>query len=199
MASAPGRMFFRGFAESTKKWVVAICLLILASTMLIYVISGVYQNIQHTHAHPQVVFLRADLNVPVTKEGEVKVTDDTRIVSSIPTIKELQSLGAKTVVTSHMGRPKGKINERMRLAPIAEVMAQRLGSPVTAVDDCIGDSVKQVCQSMQSGDVVLLENLRFHAGETKNEEAFSAQLASDTGAMVYVNDAFGTAHRCAVC
>eukprot|EP00465_Bigelowiella_longifila_P007130 CAMPEP_0185279112 /NCGR_PEP_ID=MMETSP1359-20130426/62729_1 /TAXON_ID=552665 /ORGANISM="Bigelowiella longifila, Strain CCMP242" /LENGTH=438 /DNA_ID=CAMNT_0027873883 /DNA_START=131 /DNA_END=1447 /DNA_ORIENTATION=- len=174
MASAPGRMFFRGFAESTKKSV---------------------KSLTQADIEGKVVFVRADLNVPVTKEGEVKVTDDTRIVSSIPTIKELQSLGAKTVVTSHMGRPKGKVNERMRLAPIAQVMAQHLGSPVTAVSDCIGESVRKACQSMRGGDVVLLENLRFHAGETKNEEAFSARLASDTGAMAYVNDAFGTAHR----
>mmetsp|Transcript_29700 Transcript_29700/g.72358 ORF Transcript_29700/g.72358 Transcript_29700/m.72358 type:complete len:448 (+) Transcript_29700:142-1485(+) len=164
----------RTFAESTKKSV---------------------KSISSADVKGKVVFLRADLNTPVTKEGEVKVTDDTRVAASVPTIKLLQEMGAKVVVTSHMGRPKGKVNDRMRLTPVGECLAGHLGCPVTTLDDCVGPTVSSACASMEDGEVVLLENLRFYPGETKNDEEFSEKLAADTGASVYVNDAFGTAHR----
>eukprot|EP00472_Partenskyella_glossopodia_P005422 CAMPEP_0197520992 /NCGR_PEP_ID=MMETSP1318-20131121/6302_1 /TAXON_ID=552666 /ORGANISM="Partenskyella glossopodia, Strain RCC365" /LENGTH=436 /DNA_ID=CAMNT_0043072789 /DNA_START=1 /DNA_END=1311 /DNA_ORIENTATION=- len=143
----------------------------------------------------KVVFLRADLNVPMTKEGEVKVTDDTRVAASVPTISALKSMGAKVVVTSHLGRPKGKVNERMRMAPVAECLGQHLKCEVPSIDDCIGKSVTSATKNMQNGDVILLENLRFHEGETQNDDDFSQDLYKSTGADVYVNDAFGTAHR----
>lgn len=135
--------------------------------------------------------VRVDFNVPLDADGTV--TDETRINAALPTIKELQSKGAKIILTSHLGRPKGERNSSMSLSPVAPLLAQKLGTPVLFLEDCIGDRVKSAVDTLQDGQVVLLENLRFHQGETDNDPDFAASLASL--ADVFVNDAFGTAHR----
>ena len=137
------------------------------------------------------VFVRVDFNVPLDADGSV--TDETRINAALPTIKELQAKGAKIILASHLGRPKGTRNESMSLAPVAPLLAKKLGSTVLFLDDCIGEKIESAVNSLQDGQVALLENLRFHQGETDNEDAFASNLAKL--ADVYVNDAFGTAHR----
>eukprot|EP01139_Manchomonas_bermudensis_P023925 Amastigsp_a841750_96.p1 type:complete len:422 gc:universal Amastigsp_a841750_96:1312-47(-) len=136
------------------------------------------------------VLVRADLNVPQDKKT-FKVKDDTRIRESLPTIKFLREAGAKIILCSHMGRPKG-VTESLRLNPVAERL-NALGVPVTKVDDCIGPDVEAAIAKMKNGEIVLLENLRFHGAEEKNDVEFARKLAN--GADVYVNDAFGAAHR----
>ena len=135
--------------------------------------------------------VRVDFNVPLDADGTV--TDETRINAALPTIKELQSKGAKIILASHLGRPKGERNSSMSLSPVAPLLAQKLGTPVLFLEDCIGDRVKSAVDTLQDGQVVLLENLRFHQGETGNDPDFASSLASL--ADVFVNDAFGTAHR----
>ena len=138
------------------------------------------------------VFIRVDFNVPI-KDG--KITDDTRIRSSMETIQFALAHGATAVVASHLGRPKGKPNPAMSLRPVADRLAELAGRPVVFTDDCVGDAVKQqVDQAHASGaGLVLLENLRFHPEEEKNDPEFAKQLASL--ADLYVDDAFGAAHR----
>ncbi len=136
------------------------------------------------------VFVRCDLNVPI-KEGVIR--DTTRIDASLPTLRKLAAAGARVIVSSHLGRPKGQRNDAMSLAPVAAVLAERLGCTVDFADDCVGESAEAAAGRLADGQVLLLENLRFHAGETDNDEGFAKQLASL--ADVYVNDAFGTAHR----
>jgi phosphoglycerate kinase len=133
----------------------------------------------------QRVFIRVDFNVPL-KNGVIG--DDTRIKSSLPTIQYALAHGATVVLASHLGRPKGKPNPEMSLKPVADRLAELLGKPVAFATDCIGDAASQT-----RGDVVLLENLRFHPEEEKNDPAFAKQLAAQ--ATRYVNDAFGAAHR----
>jgi phosphoglycerate kinase len=133
----------------------------------------------------QRVFIRVDFNVPL-KDG--RIGDDTRIRSSIPTIQYALDHGATVVLASHLGRPKGMVNPQMSLRPIADRLAELLGRPVVFATDCIGDAARSA-----KGDIVLLENLRFHPEEEKNDAAFAKQLASL--ATRYVNDAFGAAHR----
>ena len=135
--------------------------------------------------------VRVDFNVPLDADGTV--TDVTRINAALPTIKELQSKGAKIILASHLGRPKGERNSSMSLSPVAPLLAQKLGTPVLFLEDCVGDQVKSAVDTLQDGQVALLENLRFHQGETDNDSEFAASLASL--ADVFVNDAFGTAHR----
>jgi len=135
--------------------------------------------------------VRVDFNVPLDADGTV--TDVTRINAALPTIKELQSKGAKIILASHLGRPKGERNSLMSLSPVAPLLAQKLGTPVLFLEDCVGDQVKSAVDTLQDGQVALLENLRFHQGETDNDPEFAASLASL--ADVFVNDAFGTAHR----
>ena len=137
------------------------------------------------------VLVRADFNVPLDDSG--KITDDTRIRAALPTIKDLIGKGAKVILCSHMGRPKGEVKEKLRLTPVAARLSELLGQEVTKCDDCIGDAVTATVNGMSNGQVVLLENLRFHAEETKNDPEFAKALASN--ADVYVNEAFGTAHR----
>ncbi|NER06185.1 MAG: phosphoglycerate kinase [Okeania sp. SIO3C4] len=136
------------------------------------------------------VLMRADFNVPVDNGS---ITDDTRIRAALPTIQDLIGKGAKVILTSHFGRPKGKVNEGMRLTLVGERLSEVLGKEVKKCDDCVGEEVASTVAAMQDGDVVLLENVRFYPGEEKNDPEFAKQLASV--ADVYVNDAFGTAHR----
>ncbi len=137
------------------------------------------------------VLVRADLNVPLDDNG--KITDDTRIRAAIPTIQDLIKKGAKVVLCSHLGRPKGQVKESLRLTPVANRLSELLGQTVVKTDDCVGDAVAAQIAAMENGQVALLENLRFYAGEEKNDPEFTKQLAAL--ADVYVNDAFGTAHR----
>ena len=137
------------------------------------------------------VLVRADFNVPFDEDG--RIADDRRIEAALPTIRYLREQGAKVILCSHLGRPKGKVVEELRLTPVAERLSELLGVEVVKTSDCIGSQAARVVDAMKPGDVVLLENLRFHAEERKNDPAFARQLASL--ADVYVNDAFGTAHR----
>ena len=137
------------------------------------------------------VLVRADFNVPLDDSGNI--TDDTRIRAALPTIEALVGAGTKVILASHFGRPKGQVNESMRLTPVAARLSEVLGKEVKKPSDCIGDEVKATVDAMNNGDVVLLENVRFYAGETDNDSEFAKQLASV--ADFYVNDAFGTAHR----
>lgn len=136
------------------------------------------------------VFVRVDFNVPM-EDG--KITDDTRIRAAIPTIEKLVESGAKVILASHLGRPKGEVKEEMRLTAVGEHLSKLIGEKVTKLEDCIGEEVEKAVSAMNEGDIVLLENVRFHKGEEKNDEELSKAFASL--ADVYVNDAFGTAHR----
>lgn len=140
------------------------------------------------------VFVRVDFNVPLEeKDGRMVITDETRIRETLPTLNLLISKGAKVILASHLGRPDGQVVASMSLAPVAERLGEMLNKPVRFVPACIGPEVAAAVGAMQPGDVTLLENVRFHAGEEANDPAFGEQLASV--AEVYVNDAFGTAHR----
>ena len=136
------------------------------------------------------VFVRVDFNVPL--DGG-KVADDTRITGTLPTIRYIIEHNGKAILASHLGRPKGKVADTYRMDPVAERLSELLGAPVRKLDDCIGEEVEKAVAEMKPGDVVLLENLRFHEQEEANDEGFSRALAGL--ADVYVNDAFGTAHR----
>ncbi|CAI5507874.1 unnamed protein product [Closterium sp. Naga37s-1] len=135
------------------------------------------------------VLVRADLNVPLAGD---KITDDTRIRAAIPTIKHLTEKGAKVLLTTHLGRPKG-VTEKYRLTPLVPRLSELLGQEVKKVDDCIGEAVEKAVAELEEGQVVLLENVRFHPEEEKNVADFAQKLAAN--ADLYVNDAFGTAHR----
>ncbi len=136
------------------------------------------------------VFVRVDFNVPL--DGEA-ITDDTRIQKALPTIQYLMDQGAKVILASHLGRPKGEVVEKYRLTPVAKRLSELLGKEVIKVNDSVGPEPRQAIADMQGGDVLLLENVRFHAEETKNDEKYARQLAEL--ADVFVNDAFGAAHR----
>jgi phosphoglycerate kinase len=137
------------------------------------------------------VLVRVDFNVPQDESGAI--TDDTRIRAALPTIGFLRDLGAKVILAAHFGRPKGQVNEGMRLTQVAARLSDLLGVPVTKTDSCIGEDAETKVAAMAEGGVVLLENVRFFAEEEKNDPAFAEKLAAL--AEVYVNDAFGAAHR----
>ncbi len=137
------------------------------------------------------VFIRADFNVPLDENQNI--TDDRRIRSTLPTINYAIDEGAKVILASHLGRPKGKVDPRYSLRPVAKRLSRLLNKEVHFLDDCVGPEVERAVKDMAKGDVILLENLRFHPEEEKNDDAFAKALASL--ADYYVNDAFGAAHR----
>jgi phosphoglycerate kinase len=137
------------------------------------------------------ILLRVDFNVPIDPD-DGDVLDDSRIRAALPTIEYLRERGARLILCSHLGRPKG-VDDSLRLAPVARRLGELLGSPVKTTDDCVGPQVKEAAQALGPGDVLLLENLRFHPEEEANDPDFARALASV--ADVYVNDAFGSAHR----
>jgi phosphoglycerate kinase len=140
------------------------------------------------------VFMRVDYNVPMEeKDGKMVITDATRIVETLPTLRLLIEQGAKLILAAHLGRPKGKREPSMSLRPVAVKLADLLGCPVAFADDCIGPKVEQTVGVMKPGDVLLLENVRYYNEEEANDPAFAEKLAKV--ADVYVNDAFGAAHR----
>lgn len=147
--------------------------------------------IEDTDLYDKRVLIRADFNVPL--DDAHQITDDTRIRSTLPTINRAVDEGAKIILCSHLGRPNGKRDPKSSLAPVAKRLQRLLGKEVAFAPDCIGPSVEAMVAKMKQGDVLLLENLRFHIGEEQNDLAFSQSLAAL--ADVYINDAFGAAHR----
>lgn len=140
----------------------------------------------------QKVFIRVDFNVPLDKKTRA-ITDDERIRAALPTVKHAVEAGAKVILASHLGRPKGKPTPEFGMEPVGARLAELTGFEVFVPDDCVGEAAKKVVQDLRDGQVVLLENLRFHAEEEKNDEAFAKELAALC--TIYVNDAFGAAHR----
>ncbi len=149
------------------------------------------QTIKDVKIKGKKVLMRVDFNVPL--DASLKITDDTRITAALPTIEYAVKQGARVILMSHLGRPDGKVVDKMRMDPVAKRLGALLCKQVKKLNDCIGPDVKNEVDKMKDGDVVLLENLRFHAEEEKNDPAFAKQLASLGD--IYVNDAFGTAHR----
>src|SRR5437588_9243850 len=140
------------------------------------------------------VFVRVDYNVPLEeRDGQMVITDETRIKETLPTLDLLIERGAKIILAAHLGRPKGKREPTMSLRPVAMRLAELLDRPVAFLDDCIGEKVEKTAGVMHPGDVLLLENVRYYQEEEENDEVFSEKLAKV--AEVYVNDAFGAAHR----
>jgi len=137
------------------------------------------------------VIMRVDFNVPMDKEGNI--TDDTRIRAALESINYILAQNTRLILMSHLGRPDGQVKEGLRLAPVAKRLSELLGKEVIVTRDCVGEEVKKIISGMQTGDIVLLENLRFHKEEEANDPAFAKALAEY--ADIYVNDAFGTAHR----
>ena len=150
-----------------------------------------FQTIADLDVSGKRLFVRVDFNVPLGAER--RVVDDTRIRAAVPTIEELSRRGARVVLVSHLGRPKKGPSDELRLKPCAARLAELLKRPVAALDECVGPAVDAALAAMKSGDVVLLENVRFHPEEEAGDAAFAAKLRN--GAELYVNDAFGTAHR----
>ena len=150
------------------------------------------KTIEDIDVNSKKVLVRCDFNVPLDENKNI--TSDNRIVAALPTIKYLIEHGAKVILCSHLGRPKGKVNPDFSLAPVAKRLSELLNKDVKLANDIIGDSAKELTNAMQAGDVVLLENVRFDEREEKNDPEFSKELAALTDG-IYVNDAFGTAHR----
>ncbi len=137
------------------------------------------------------VLVRCDFNVPLNENREI--TDDRRIRASLPTIKKILQEGGAAVLCSHLGRPKGQVKEELSLKPVAKRLTELLNKPVKMAPDCVGPEVKAMKEALQPGEILLLENLRFHKEETENDPEFARQLAE--GCDLFINDAFGTAHR----
>jgi phosphoglycerate kinase len=137
------------------------------------------------------VLIRCDFNVPLNKD--LQITDDRRITASLPTIKKTLKEGGSVILCSHLGRPKGQVKNEMSLRPVANRLRELLGKKIIMANDCIGEEVNNLKKNLKSGEVLLLENLRFHKEETDNDPGFARQLSN--GVDVYINDAFGTAHR----
>ncbi len=149
------------------------------------------KHIDEIEINGKKVLLRFDFNVPL--DSDLNIVDDTRIRAVLPTINYALDENAKIIITSHLGRPKGEVVKRLSLAPVRRRLSRLLGKEVQMLDDCIGDDVKNAINDMEQGDVLLLENLRFHPGETLNSDVFARELASY--ADIYIDDAFGNAHR----
>jgi phosphoglycerate kinase len=149
-----------------------------------------FKTVRDVDVNGRRVFVRADLNVPL---DDGRITDDTRIRASLPTLVHLLERGAAVILASHLGRPKGKVNDALRLKPVADRLSQLLGRPVRMTGDALGPGVQVAVGKLRPGDLLLLENLRFHAEEEANDPDFAKSLASL--ADLYVNDAFGAAHR----
>jgi 3-phosphoglycerate kinase len=137
------------------------------------------------------VFIRVDFNVP--QDENLNITDDTRIKATLPTIRHVISHGGKAILASHLGKPKGQVNPKYSLKPIVKALSDLLGFPVNMANDCIGEEVKNLVNSLKPGELIVLENLRFHIGEEKNDPVFAKALADLCD--IYINDAFGAAHR----
>jgi phosphoglycerate kinase len=149
------------------------------------------ENLKNNQLEGKRVLVRVDFNVPLNEKSEI--TDDTRIKTALPTIKYLMSNQAKVILMSHLGRPKGEVIEKLRLDPVARRLSELLGQRVKKLNDCIGEEVEKAILSMQKDEVILLENLRFYSEEEKNNPEFAKSLAKPVD--IFVNDAFGTAHR----
>lgn len=149
------------------------------------------QSVKDVKVQGKRVLVRVDFNVPIDEHQQI--TDDTRIRAALPTLRYLIGEGARLILVSHFGRPKGQVNPKYSLAPVASRLSELLGQEVPMAPDCIGPEVTKQVMSLENGQAVLLENVRFHAEEEKNDPEFAKQLASL--AELYVNDAFGTAHR----
>jgi phosphoglycerate kinase len=150
-----------------------------------------FQRIDDLQVEGRRVFVRVDFNVPLDESGVI--TDDARIRAALPTLRELVERGGKLILASHLGRPKGQVVESLRLGPVATALCEFLGREVAALPDCIGPAVQEHVAAMGPGDVALLENVRFHGGETQCDETLSKEMVQL--ADCFVNDAFGTAHR----
>ena len=148
-------------------------------------------SLDKTHLEGKKVLVRVDFNVPLNEDGQI--TDDTRIRAAIPTIEYLINNSAKVILAAHFGRPKGQINEKMRLTPVAARLSDLLGKNVSLTKSCIGDDAISESNNLNNGEILLLENVRFFAEEEKNDLDFAKKLAAH--AEMYVNDAFGAAHR----
>jgi phosphoglycerate kinase len=149
-----------------------------------------FRTLDHADLQGKRALVRVDFNVPM-ESG--RVTDDTRLRAALPTIKKLRDAGARTILLAHFDRPKGKRVAAMSLRPVVEPLSRLIGAPVAFADDCVGPDAKAAAEAMKPGDVLLLENLRFHAGEEANDAEFARQLAANGD--LYVNDAFSAAHR----
>jgi phosphoglycerate kinase len=163
--------------------------------MIILWIGGIFmlnkKSIQDIDVNDKKVLVRVDFNVPIDENGDI--TDDRRIREALPTIKYLMEHNAKIILMSHLGRPKGKFNPKYSLKPVAERLSEKLGTKVGLAPDVIGDAVQSMVEGLKGGDVLLLENVRFYEEEEKNDKEFSKKLAALGD--IYINDAFGTAHR----
>ncbi len=148
-------------------------------------------SVQDIEVRDRRVLMRVDFNVPINEAG--RIADDTRVRAALSTVKFLLSKGARPVLMSHLGRPKGKVQPQLSLRPVAQRLQELLSAPVRFAEDCVGENAVAAGNAARSGEVVLLENLRFHEAETRNDEDFARDLAQLGD--VYVNDAFGTAHR----
>jgi phosphoglycerate kinase len=151
-----------------------------------------YKSLRDLDLKDKRVFVRVDFNVPLDETGQ-KITSDTRIRAALPTIQLALEKGAAVILASHLGRPKGKPNPKMSLAPVSARLAELLGKPVQQAPDCIGPEAEKLAKALKPGDLLLLENLRFHSEEEANDAGFANKLAALCD--VYVNDAFGAAHR----